>query len=242
MKTKAIIIGGSGRVGQALARELATMYETVILITRTQPKVMSENMHVYHVPDFQSLTTTVESISIGDDTDAFSCLGVSKEQTASRDEFYQVNVLYNMEFARVCQSKGVGRFFFVSMTGAENPQHNDELMAKADVEYYLKTLNFQELLIFRLSKLTPINPTLSVTGVRQLLNRTKDTLVSAIGFNKAEPLSPSRAAASIAIVAFRLHARASQKSSKQVQIISHEQMCQLTEPKKSKRKFAVVNA
>lgn len=240
MKTKAILIGGSGRVGQALARELATMYETVILITRTQPKVMSENMLVYHVPDFQSLSTTIESISIGEDTDAFSCLGIAKEHTASRDEFYQVNVLYNMEFARVCHAKGVGRFFFLSMTGAEKPQFNEELIAKADVEYYLKTLNFQEVLIFRLSKLTSETPSLSVKGARQLLKSAKNAITSVIGINQVVPLTPQRAAASIALVAYRLHTRPSQKAAQRLQVITHDQMSQLTEPKQTLRKFAMV--
>ena len=148
MKTKAILIGGSSRVGEALAQELALIYESVILITRTQPRAMSANMQVYHVADFRALASTIETVAIGADTDAFSCLGVSKQQVPSHDEFYQVNVLYNLEFAKACKQKGVQQFYFLSKEGADTPNHDDELTAKADVEYDLRTLSFDTLAIF----------------------------------------------------------------------------------------------
>lgn len=221
MKTKAILIGASGRVGQALARQLSALYETVILVTRTQPAVMSANMHIYHVPDFQSLPTIISGISIGADTDAFSCLGVAKSQVASMDEFYQVNVLYNLEFAKACCDKGVSRFFYLSKEGADQPTGNDELIAKADVEYYLGTLGFDELVVFRLGKLTAPKLT-GLPNISTLFGNAKQAIIDAI--TPVRPLTPEQVASSIALVAYRLSQQAAHEPKQPVRIISHARM------------------
>ena len=213
MKTKAILIGGSSRVGEALAQELALIYESVILIMRTQPRAMSANMQVYHVADFRALASTIETVAIGADTDAFSCLGVSKQQVPSHDEFYQVNVLYNLEFAKACKQKGVQQFYFLSKEGADTPNHDDELTAKADVEYDLRTLSFDTLAIFRLYRLTLPKHRLSLKSLgSQTLNKN----------NRA--LEPKQVAACMAITAHKHNHQPQLRTPNQATIITHEQM------------------
>lgn len=233
MKTKAILIGASGRVGRALARELSTLYETVILITRSQPRVMSANMHVYHVTDFQTLEMTIDKISIGADTDAFSCLGVTKSQVASMDEFYQVNALYNMQFASACHKKGVKRFFYLSKAGADKPKNNAELLAKADVEYHLQQLKFEELLIFRLAKLSRPTQKLSLLRINQLFADAKQKLIDTLSFDDYEVLTPKQVAACMALVAYQTHQSSHRINQQAFSVISHEKMCQLLRIKTS---------
>lgn len=224
MKTKAILIGSSGRVGQALAQQLAVLYETVILITRTQPRAISANMQVYHVADFRSLSTTIEAMAIGADTDAFSCLGVSHTQVASSDEFYQVNVLYNLEFAKACKKKGVTQFYFLSKDGTDAPNQNDELIAKADLEYYLRTLSFDTLAIFRLSGLTQAKQAFALKNAAKMgVNALKNSL-SLLNFKKKRPLSPEQVAQCMALSAYEHNHQPSLRTPNQATIITHEQM------------------
>lgn len=220
MKTKAILIGGSSRVGEALAQELALIYESVILITRTQPRAMSANMQVYHVADFRALASTIETVAIGADTDAFSCLGVSKQQVPSHDEFYQVNVLYNLEFAKACKQKGVQQFYFLSKEGADVPNHDDELTAKADVEYDLRTLSFDTLAIFRLYRLTLPKHRLSL---KNLGSQALNGVLSKLNKNK-RALEPKQVAACMAITAYKHNHQPQLRTPNQATIITHEQM------------------
>lgn len=224
MKTKAIIIGGSSRVGQALARELALIYETVILVTRTQPRMISVNMQVYHVADFQSLPTTIETMAIGSDTDAFSCLGVSRTQVASDDEFYQVNVLYNLEFAKACKKKGVQQFYYLSKDGADVPNHDTELTAKADVEYYLRTLSFDTLVIFRLNRLMPSKYQLSLKAISNIGIQALKGALSAIRLKRKHALAPEQVAACMALLAYEHNHQPQLRTPNQATIITHEQM------------------
>ena len=236
MKTKAIIIGGSSRVGQALARELALIYETVILITRTQPRAISANMQVYHVPDFQSLPTTIEAMAIGADTDAFSCLGVSRTQVASDDEFYQVNVLYNLEFAKACKQKGVQQFYYLSKDGADAPNHDVELTAKADVEHYLRTLSFDTLAIFRLNRLTALKQQLSLKSLGSIGVQSIQGALTAIRLKRKRALTPEQVAACMALLAYEHNHQPQLRTPNQATIITHEQMIKTLNrlPKKSK--------
>ncbi len=204
MKTKAILIGSSSRIGQALIKELAALYETVILITRTAPKRMSENMQIYQVGDFQSLASAMESVAIDANTDAFSCLGATRSQVMSDDEFYQVNVLYNMEFARICKSKGVTHFYYLSKEGVDEPKDDNELIAKADVEYYLRSLQFDQLSIFRLYKLTasqktPLLSSLTLGSLQSLKNAAS---ASGAWLKGKRPLTPKQVAVNIALGAY----------------------------------------
>lgn len=220
--TKAILIGGSGRVGQALARELSVLYDTVILIARKQPTVMTANMHIYLVNDFQSLPTLIESMAIGFDTHAFSCLGVTFGQVASQDEFYRVNVLYNVQFAQACHKKGVKRFFYLSKAGVDQPKDAQQ-SAKADVERELKNLGFEDLVIFRPYGLTPPKQKslLGLSSPSWLLHEAKSALLSGLGLTQKQALTPNQVAASMAFLAYQLNQAPHQLGPK---IIKHEQM------------------
>lgn len=230
MKRKAIVIGSSGRVGQALVRELAALYDTLIVITRTQPRSISENMYVYHVKNFDVLADTIALMPIGADTDAFSCLGVAKKNVASQDGFYQVNVLFNIAFAKACRDKGVARFFYLSKSGVQNAGKDVELIAKAEVESYLKTLEFDDLVVFRLQKLSPVREQFPLKVATKLgLNLVKNTIGAIIAFDKKEMLSPERVAVAMSLIAYELNLQGKYHANKEgFRVVLHDQMCKIT--------------
>ncbi|WP_432481822.1 NAD-dependent epimerase/dehydratase family protein [Moraxella sp. ZY200743] len=217
MKRKAILIGSSNQVGQVLMQELGALYDTLIVITRTQPYSIRENTHIYHVQNFDSLSSIIASIPIGADTDAFSCLDMDKKDAVSFDEFYQVNVLFNLDFAKSCLDKGVARMFYLSQAGVHTPNKDPKLTAKADVEQRLQSLGFDKLVVFRPHKLTLPKNKLSLKNAKNFslsaglalgLNLAKNTvkrLESLVLLDKQTPLSPKRVATAMSLIAYRLH-------------------------------------
>lgn len=246
MKRKAILIGGSNRVGQALMRELGALYDTLIVITRTPPHSISENMHIYHVQNFDNLAGIIASMPIGADTDAFSCLDMDKKDAASLDEFYQVNVLFNLDFAKSCLEKGVARLFYLSQAGVDAPTKDQKLIAKADVEYHLQSLGFDELVVFRPYRLTPPKTQFSLKNAKNLslhtgldfgLKLAKNTIENTVGnlghlisLDKKPPISPKRVAAAMSLTAYRLHKdNKHRKHSPNFLALSHDDMLAMTE-------------
>lgn len=230
MKRKAVLIGASGRVGKALTQELAALYDTLIIITRTQPNTISENTHIYHVQNFDVLSDTIASMPIGLDTDVFSCLSIAKKDATSSDEFHQVNVSFNLAFAKACHDKGVKRFFYLSKMGADKAKGDVELVAKSDVESYLSSLNFGDVVFFRLHKLTPAKEKLSIKSLARFgMYFAKTTLNTMISFDKKERLTPKRVAAAMALTVYQLNLRNKyQTHGKNCLVISHDEMCAMT--------------
>lgn len=111
MQRTALIIGATGLVGNSLLTQLGSLYQKVIIIARSQPKGLSDSMHFYQLKDFNQMHEFVSALSIGKDTDAFSCLGTTIKEAGSEAAFRQIDFTYNVAFAKACKQKGVERFF-----------------------------------------------------------------------------------------------------------------------------------
>lgn len=153
MQRTALIIGATGLVGQSLLVQLSSLYQKVIVIARSQPKGMDETMHFYQLKDFDQLTTFVNSLSLDGNVDAFSCLGTTLKQAGSEANFRKVDFDYNVNFAKVCQEKGIQRFYLLSAMGADSRSRLFYNRVKGEVENAIRELGFQQLAIFRPSLL-----------------------------------------------------------------------------------------
>lgn len=154
MQRKAIIIGATGLVGQKLTKELSSLYDQVIVITRRPPKFMHAGMRVYQLNDFSNLAKTMESIvDIDANTDAFSCLGSTKKQAGSDEEFRRIDYGYNLDFAKICKECGVKHFFLLSAMGADVSSRFMYNRVKGELEQDIKALGFASCYIFRPSLL-----------------------------------------------------------------------------------------
>ena len=87
MQRTALIIGATGLVGNSLLTQLGSLYQKVIIIARSQPKGLSDSMHFYQLKDFNQMHEFVSALSIGKDTDAFSCLGTTIKQRVVKPPF-----------------------------------------------------------------------------------------------------------------------------------------------------------
>ncbi|ELA08539.1 nucleoside-diphosphate-sugar epimerase-like protein [Moraxella macacae 0408225] len=153
MQRTAVIIGATGLVGQALLLQLASLYQHVIIIARTQPKGLSENMHFYQLKDFNQLENFIQNLNFSDPVDAFSCLGTTKKQAGSEQMFYQIDFGFNYAFAKTCKHKGVKRFFLLSSMGANKDSRFFYSRVKGELEQAVLALDFVQLGIFRPSLL-----------------------------------------------------------------------------------------
>nr|WP_315040922.1 NAD-dependent epimerase/dehydratase family protein [uncultured Moraxella sp.] len=149
MQRTAVIIGATGLVGRSLLLQLTSLYKKVIIIARSQPKGMSENMHFYQLKDFNQLDSLLTTLNLDNQVDAFSCLGSTLKQAGSEEAFYQIDFEFNYAFAKTCREKNVERFFLLSAMGADKDSRFFYNRVKGELEDAVITLGFQRLAIFR---------------------------------------------------------------------------------------------
>src|SRR5690606_41421681 len=115
MQRKALVIGATGLVGQHLVKQLSELYDTLIVIARRPPRYINASMRFYQVNDFDNLAEIFASVGADNKTDAFSCLGTTKKQAGSDEDFRKIDNDYNVNFAKLCQEKGVENIFVSSL-------------------------------------------------------------------------------------------------------------------------------
>lgn len=99
-------------VGQHLVKQLSELYDTLIVIARRPPRYINVSMRFYQVNDFDNLAEIFSSVGVDKKTDAFSCLGTTKKQAGSSEAFRKIDHDYNVNFAKLCQDRGVENFFY----------------------------------------------------------------------------------------------------------------------------------
>lgn len=230
MKRKAIVIGATGLVGKKLVSQLSLMYDSLIIVARKPPKQMSTQMQFYQLSDFNNLEETLGNISIGSDTDAFSCLGTTKRQAGSEDAFKLIDYDYNLNFAKVCHSKGVQRFFIVSALGADAKSRIFYNRVKGELEDSLSELGFNELVIFQPSLLLGKHKGRVLENAAQKAYQVISPLVPKT--MRSRPIEAQRVAAAIALTAQNIYERhkvaGTEATTNQVTVIDNKQMLVMT--------------
>lgn len=153
MQRTALIIGATGLVGRSLLVQLASLYQKVIIIARSQPKGLDEAMHFYQLKDFGQLNSLMDGLALGEEVDAFSCLGSTIKQAGDEATFRSIDYGYNLAFAKACHDKGIERFFLLSALGADSNSRFLYNRVKGELEQAVSALGFTQLAIFRPSLL-----------------------------------------------------------------------------------------
>lgn len=230
MKRKAIIIGATGLVGKKLVNQLGLMYDNLIIIARKPPKHMSAQMQFYQLGDFSNLEETVANISIGADTDAFSCLGSTKRQAGSEDAFKVIDYDYNLNFAKICHQKGVQRFFILSALGADAESRIFYNRIKGELESALAEIGFSELVIFQPSLLLGKHKGRLLENTAQKAYKLIAPIVPKT--LRTRPIEASRVAAAMAMTAQNIYERHKvselEDNRQKVTVIDNKQMLAMT--------------
>ena len=228
MQRKAIIIGATGQVGQALTRELCSFYDTVIVIARTMPKYMSKNMHVYTMADFENLNETLSAIAIDDKTDAFCCLWTTKE--LGENMLHKVHYDYPKQFAVLCHQKGVRRLFLLSKAGVNRHSDNLVLQLGGRLHFELAQQKWQTLAVFLVDSIVVADHDYSIYGLGQRVAQFVNKILP-----KDKPLTPTQIGMAMTLLAFYAHHQErttvqnapndpSNTLATKIQYISHKQM------------------
>lgn len=232
MQRKAIVIGATGLVGQHLVKQLSELYDTLIVIARRPPRYINASMRFYQVNDFDNLAEIFTSVGVDRKTDAFSCLGTTKKQAGSDEAFRKIDHDYNVNFAKLCQQKGVENFFLLSSMNADMDSRFLYNRVKAETEQSIIALGFTQLVIFRPSLLLGKHKGRPLESIGQKAFQLISPLVSES--LSLHPISAKRVASAMAMSAHGIYERNKYRTepmTQQVDVIENKQMLAMTRVK-----------
>ena len=233
MQRKAILIGATGLVGQHLVKQLSELYDTLIVLARRPPRYINASMRFYQVNDFDNLAEIFASVGADNKTDAFSCLGTTKKQAGSDEAFRKIDHDYNVNFAKLCQDKGVENFFLLSSMNADIDSRFLYNRVKAETEQSIMALGFKQLVILRPSLLLGKHKGRPLESIGQKAFQLISPLVSES--LSLHPISAKRVASAMAMSAHDVYQRNKYRNEPAIQtidIIENKQMLAMTKVKK----------
>ena len=152
MSSKAIIIGGSGLIGNEVLQQLCASkhYNEIISITRRPLGIYDKKIReiVVHVDHLDSIEKEIDGDVI------FSCLGTTRSKTPDSNEYQKIEKDYTLTIAKIGLRNQVRQFHYVSSLGANKSAKNAYLKLKGEVEDQLERLPFSAMHIYQPSYLT----------------------------------------------------------------------------------------
>lgn len=136
----ALLAGASGLVGSYVLEGLldAPDFSRVYAITR-RPLGREHARIANRIVQFDKLESQLQGLTCHV---AFCCLGSTRREAGSDDEFYKVDVEYVLAFARAARKAGAQRFIVVSSAGADPRSRVFYLRTKGEMEQALAELGF----------------------------------------------------------------------------------------------------
>jgi uncharacterized protein YbjT (DUF2867 family) len=149
---KAIIIGATGLVGQALVDELQHSgdFSEITVVVRKSSDTLKAYSKVTQLVLEDFLLLNDEDVNSY--THAFSCLGSTIKQAGSKEAFYAIDYEINAHFADLVQDKNI-HLLVVSALGANANSPVFYNKVKGQLEDYIESLELEKLSIFRPSLL-----------------------------------------------------------------------------------------
>ena len=155
MKT-ALIIGATGVTGAPLLKELLNnpQYDRVIAFTRRSISLQHEKL-VNEIVDFDKVDEWASLLKGGD---LFSAMGTTIKQAGSKEAQYAVDYHYQATVAKFAAENGVRRLFLVSSPNAKASSPIFYSRIKGELEDYVATLEFENIIYFRPSLIVGDRP------------------------------------------------------------------------------------
>ncbi|ERL55025.1 Oxidoreductase [Psychrobacter aquaticus CMS 56] len=189
-------------------------------------------MRFYQVNDFDNLAEIFASVGVDRKTDAFSCLGTTKKQAGSNEAFRKIDHDYNVNFAKLCQEKGVENFFLLSSMNADIDSRFLYNRVKAETEQSIMALDFAQVVIFRPSLLLGKHQGRPLESIGQKAFQLISPLVSES--LSLHPISAKRVASAMAMSAQDIYERSKYRTDPIMQktvIIENKKMLAMTRVK-----------
>ena len=149
---KAIVIGATGLVGQALVEQLqqADDFSEITVVVRKKSDKFNAYSKVNQLVLDGFLLLNDEDVA--GHSHAFSCLGSTIKQAGSKQAFYAIDYEINAHFADLIQDKNI-HLLVISALGANAKSPIFYNKVKGELENYLKQLTIYKLSIFQPSLL-----------------------------------------------------------------------------------------
>ena len=151
-KYKAILIGGTGAVGEKVVKILleSEKFQKVTNVGRKLYESLPKEVNQVQVEmeKLEESETLKNELKEKYDV-AFLCLGTTKSDAGGAEQFRKIDFGYNTTFAKICKENQVKHVSLVSSTGADSKSWFLYLQVKGDIENYVKELSFSSFSIFR---------------------------------------------------------------------------------------------
>jgi uncharacterized protein YbjT (DUF2867 family) len=148
----AVIFGGTGLIGKALAEELCTSdrYEKIMVFTRKDAGFTGVAKIKNIIVDFDHSESFSGQIK-GDDL--YICLGTTIKKAGSVQKMEEIDRNLPVKLAKIANENGVKRLAIVSSIGADVSASNYYLRIKGEMEHNILEINFETIAIVRPSLL-----------------------------------------------------------------------------------------
>ncbi len=142
-----MVIGATGATGKELVKVLLqdNFYSEVVLFVRKSTGISHAKL-VEIMTDFGQLENIADTIE-GDVL--FSCLGTTLKAAGSKEKQFHVDYEIPLKFAEIAKKNGVARVVLLSAYGASVRSMVFYSKVKGQLEEAMKTLAFEQLVIFR---------------------------------------------------------------------------------------------
>lgn len=146
---RGVLIGATGLVGRLVVDHLIAMPEVGELITITRrPLEIQEHPRLTQmiIPNF----STLADLDLPRPLDfAISCLGSTRKQAGSAENFRRIDYDFNLAFAKLARSRDVHHYLLLSAGGVSKNSPFLYPRVKGELEESVRELNFPALTIFR---------------------------------------------------------------------------------------------
>ncbi len=146
------VIGATGLVGKQLVQQLLENenFETVKIYVRHETGILHPKL-IQHIVDFGDQKAW-EDILMGDVL--FSALGTTLKKAGSKENQYEVDFTFNLNFARKAKQNGIENYVLVSSVGANSGSRIFYSRMKGELDEAILKTGFRNTVILRPASLT----------------------------------------------------------------------------------------
>eukprot|EP01112_Ceratiomyxa_fruticulosa_P007065 TRINITY_DN1820_c0_g1_i1.p1 TRINITY_DN1820_c0_g1~~TRINITY_DN1820_c0_g1_i1.p1 ORF type:complete len:265 (+),score=49.33 TRINITY_DN1820_c0_g1_i1:192-986(+) len=148
---RALVIGGTGAIGKEVVKELTVsprFNKVTVVLRRDAPELPDDPKLEKVVLNMDRMEDELK-INKGDYDVSFCCLGTTKKDAGSAEEFKKVDLGYVSRFGRISKDAEIPSFHLVSSQGANKDSWFLYMETKGKAEEEIKSLGFKHTSIYR---------------------------------------------------------------------------------------------